>query len=146
MEKFISFQHYETPWEIREWKGGERKIYMYSPGCIANGLRPPNGTVLRIRPQKLKVAYNVLIFCMIQIEMVFWIFLMICLEIGCTCTAYEDIQFIHDLEHSEHSHWNGSKFEKLGFNQFCKKQILYIKQIVRFQYRVVTRAQYPIYR
>lgn len=57
--------------------------------------------------------------------------------------TFEDIQFIHDLEHSEHSHWNGSKFEKLGFNQFCKKQILYIKQIVRFQYRVVTRAQYP---
>ena len=39
--------------------------------------------------------------------------------------TFDDSQFIHhsveDLEHSEHSHWNGSKFQKLGFNQFWKK-------------------------
>lgn len=33
------------------------------------------------------MAYNLLIFFLIQIEMIFWIFLMICLEIGCTCMA-----------------------------------------------------------
>ena len=62
--------------------------------------------------------------------------------------TFDDSQFIHhsveDLEHSEHSHWNGSKFQKFGFNQFWKKkQISYIKENVRFQCWVVLHAQYP---